>query len=359
MKKIIALILAMVMALSLVACGQTAQDDKSKDDANSTSAKTFIMGIDAEYPPFSYLDADGNYTGFDVEVCKAACDLLGWELQIFPVNWDQKLVQLDAKECDCVWSGMTILDSMKEAGYVLSTPYYDNTQVIMVKEGSDIKSSADLAGKVVAVQLGTSGEALLSEGGDLADLAATFGDLMTCDSFLKCFTELGGAAVDAVIVDKPVAVSYAAENAGFTVLDEGLGAEQYGIAFRADDAELCKTIEGAVAQLVENGTYAEIAAKYPDIQNNLTLLGACVRELRIRYDLTDNDREDGRGTFQNLRHFLSDAAVFSPPGHDRCPAAYEQEQDHLRHYPLFYLHSPRNPADAAAAGGDLRTVLPL
>ena len=109
--------------------------------------------------------------------------------------------------------------------------------------------------------------------GDLADLAATFGDLMTCDSFLKCFTELGGAAVDAVIVDKPVAVSYAAENAGFTVLDEGLGAEQYGIAFRADDAELCKTIEGAVAQLVENGTYAEIAAKYPDIQNNLTLLG--------------------------------------------------------------------------------------
>lgn len=273
MKKIIALILAMVMALSLVACGQTAQDDKSKDDANSTSAKTFIMGIDAEYPPFSYLDADGNYTGFDVEVCKAACDLLGWELQIFPVNWDQKLVQLDAKECDCVWSGMTILDSMKEAGYVLSTPYYDNTQVIMVKEGSDIKSSADLAGKVVAVQLGTSGEALLSEGGDLADLAETFGDLMTCDSFLKCFTELGGAAVDAVIVDKPVAVSYAAENAGFTVLDEGLGAEQYGIAFRADDAELCKTIEGAVAQLVENGTYAEIAAKYPDIQNNLTLLG--------------------------------------------------------------------------------------
>ena len=382
MKKIIALILAMVMALSLVACGQTAQDDKSKDDANSTSAKTFIMGIDAEYPPFSYLDADGNYTGFDVEVCKAACDLLGWELQIFPVNWDQKLVQLDAKECDCVWSGMTILDSMKEAGYVLSTPYYDNTQVIMVKEGSDIKSSADLAGKVVAVQLGTSGEALLSEGGDLADLAATFGNLMTCDSFLKCFTELGGAAVDAVIVDKPVAVSYAAENAGFTVLDEGLGAEQYGIAFRADDAELCKTIEGAVAQLVENGTYAEIAAKYPDIQNNLTLLGrshtqripnekhsgsrrqklpsgAYACELRIRYDITDNDREDGRGTFQNLRHFLSDAAVFSPPGHDRCPAAHEQEQDHLRHYPLFYLHSPRNPADAAAAGGDLRTVLPL
>ena len=271
MKKILAMILAMVMALSLAACGKTEQKDEKKDD--TAAAKTFIMGIDAEYPPFSYIDENGEYTGFDVEVCKAACDLLGWDMQVFPVNWDQKLVQLDAKECDCIWSGMTVLDSMKEAGYVLSAPYYDNTQVIMVKEGSDIKSSADLAGKVVAVQLGTSGEALLADGGDLADLAATFDSLTTCDSFLKCFTELGGGAVDAVIVDKPVAVSYAEKNQGFTVLDEGLGAEQYGIAFRGSDAELCEQIEGAVAQLVANGTYAEIAAKYPDIVNNLTLLG--------------------------------------------------------------------------------------
>lgn len=279
MKKLIALMLAMVMALSLVACGKPAENDNSANDNNTntdgdaTATRTFVMGVDAEYPPFSYLGEDGQYTGFDVEVCKAACDLLGWDMQVFPVNWDQKLVQLDANECDCVWSGMTILDSMKEAGYVISTPYYDNTQVIMVKEGSDIKSSADLAGKVVAVQLGTSGEALLADGGDLADLAATFADLTTCDSFLKCFTELGGGAVDAVIVDKPVAVSYAESNKGFTVLDEGLGAEQYGIAFRAGDEELCATVEDAVAQLVANGTYAEIAAKYPDIANNLTLLG--------------------------------------------------------------------------------------
>ena len=279
MKKLIALMLAMVMALSLVACGKPAENDNSANDNNTntdgdaTATRTFVMGVDAEYPPFSYLGEDGQYTGFDVEVCKAVCDLLGWDLQVFGVNWDQKLVQLDAKECDCVWSGMTILDSMKEAGYVISAPYYDNTQVIMVKEGSDIKSSADLAGKVVAVQLGTSGEALLADGGDLADPAATFADLTTCDSFLKCFTELGGGAVDAVIVDKPVAVSYAESNKGFTVLDEGLGAEQYGIAFRAGDEELCATVEDAVAQLVANGTYAEIAAKYPDIANNLTLLG--------------------------------------------------------------------------------------
>lgn len=265
MKKVLALVLALVMALSLVACG--GNNNNEGDDGK----KTFVMGIDPEYPPFSYLDENGEYAGFDVEICKAACDLLGWDFKVFGVNWEQKLVQLDAKECDCVWSGMTILDSMKDAGYVISAPYYDNTQVIMVKEGSDIKSSADLAGKVVAVQLGTSGESLLK--GDLADMAATFDELTTCDSFLKCFTELDSNGVDAVFVDKPVAESYAAKNEGFTIIDENLGAEQYGIAFRADDAELCASIEDAVAKLVENGTYAEIAEKYPDIVNNLIFLG--------------------------------------------------------------------------------------
>ena len=265
MKKVLALVLALVMALSLVACG--GNNNNEGDDGK----KTFVMGIDPEYPPFSYLDENGEYAGFDVEICKAACDLLGWDFEVFSVNWDQKLVQLNGKECDCIWSGMTILDSMKDAGYVISAPYYDNTQVIMVKEGSDIKSSADLAGKVVAVQLGTSGESLLK--GDLADMAATFDELTTCDSFLKCFTELDSNGVDAVFVDKPVAESYAAKNEGFTIIDENLGAEQYGIAFRADDAELCASIEDAVAKLVENGTYAEIAAKYPDIVNNLIFLG--------------------------------------------------------------------------------------
>ena len=268
-KKALCLVLALAMTVAmLAACG-------SKDDANTdgdSAKKTFIMGVDPEYPPFSYLGDDGKFTGFDVEVAQAVCDELGWDLKVFGVNWDQKLVQLDSNECDCIWSGMTILDSMKEAGYTLSAPYYDNTQVIMVKEGSDIKSSADLAGKVVAVQLGTSGDSLLSEGGDLESLTATFKSLVRSDSFLKCFTELSGGAVDAVIVDKPVATAYADKNAGFTILSEELGAEQYGIAFRADDKELCASIEGAVKTLVDNGTYAKIAEKYPDIVNNLLFL---------------------------------------------------------------------------------------
>ena len=282
MKKIIALILAAMMIFALAACGQSAAPaptpapaEDAEAEAPAEEARTaFIMGIDPEYPPFSYLGDDGEYTGFDVEVCKAVCDLLGWKMEIFGVNWDEKLVQLDSMECDCVWSGMTILDSMKEAGYVISAPYYDNTQVLVVKADSGFASSADLADKVVAVQLGTSGEALLGEEGDLADLAATFSNIITCDSFLKCFTELEGGAVDAVFVDAPVAASYVAKHDGLAVIDENLGAEQYGIAFRSGDAELCAQVDAAVQELVANGTYAEIAAKpeYAEIVNNLLFL---------------------------------------------------------------------------------------
>ena len=266
MKKLFALLLVLVLAVCMVGCG--AKDDSEKDNGK----KTFVMGIDPEYPPFSYMDDDGNYTGFDVEVCKAACEKLDWNFKVFGVNWEQKLIQLDANECDCVWSGMTILDSMIESGYVISNPYYDNEQVLVVKEGSGIVSTTDLAGKVVGVQLGTSGESLLQDEEGLKPLADTFENLVTCESFLKCFSELAGNAVDAVLVDKPVAASYVAENAGFTIIDENLGAEQYGIAFRSGDKELCRQIEDAVQELVEDGTYAKIAEDYPDIQKNLLFL---------------------------------------------------------------------------------------
>ena len=89
MTKVISLALALVMCLALCACGQ-----KDNGDTAADGKKTFVMGVDPEYPPFSYLGDDGKYTGFDVEIAQAACDLLGWDLQVFGVNWDQKLVQL-------------------------------------------------------------------------------------------------------------------------------------------------------------------------------------------------------------------------------------------------------------------------
>ena len=263
MKKIMMMALCLALALMM-----------SVGIAAAEQAKVFKMGIDAEYPPFSYLDDDGNYAGFDVEMCKAVCDLNGWKLEIVPVNWDTKLISLDNMEHDCVWSGMTILDSMKEAGYVLSFAYYDNTQVVLTKEGNGVASLADLAGKRVAVQLGTSGEALLADEEGQKELAKTFANEgpITMENFNICGTELDAGGVDAVVIDLPVAENLASRFNGFVILEETLGSEQYGICFRKGEEELCKQVEDGIMKLVEDGTYLALAEKYGLDANVLCLL---------------------------------------------------------------------------------------
>ena len=230
----------------------------------SLAETVFRHGIDPDYPPFSSRDDNGDFAGFDVDLCKAVCDLLGWTQEIVPVNWDTKEISLDNKEIDCVWSGMTIKQSMIDAGYVVSFPYYDNEQVILTKKDSGIAKAEDLAGKRVAVQLGTSGQDLLeSEDGQLA-LSQTFegGAALTMESFLVCATELDANGVDAVIVDLPVAVNLCEKYADFVILDGSLGSEQYGILFRAGEEETCKQVEDALMKLVEDGTYLSLGEKY-------------------------------------------------------------------------------------------------
>lgn len=126
------------------------------------------MGFDAEYPPYTYMGDDGEYTGFDIEMCKKVCEKLGWELELVPINWDTKLMTLDMGEIDCIWSGLTI-DVIDPEAYCLSTPYSDNSQMILTRADAGITTLSDLAGKKVAVQLGTSADLLLQ--GDQKALA--------------------------------------------------------------------------------------------------------------------------------------------------------------------------------------------
>ena len=223
---------------------------------------TFKMGFDAEYPPYSYMDDDGNYTGYDIEMCQAACDILGWDVELVPINWDTKLITLDAGEIDCIWSGLTI-DVLDPEAYTLSMAYSDNSQVILTTASSGIATLADLAGKVVGVQLGTSADLLLQN--EQAELAATFagGEPTRFENYNVCFTELMAGSIDAIAIDYPVAMNKIAEyGEEYVILDESIASEQYGICFRKADTEMCEAIEGAFMQLVENGTYVSLAEKY-------------------------------------------------------------------------------------------------
>lgn len=245
MKKIFAMVLVLMMVLTAAAC-----------------AETFKMGFDAEYPPYSYMDDNGNYTGYDVEMCQKVCEILGWDIDLVPINWDTKLITLDAGEIDCIWSGMTI-DVIDPEEYTLSMAYSNSSQMILTKKSNGIATLADLAGKIVGVQLGTSADLLLSEGGDCAELTATFGELMRFENYNVCFTELMAGSIDAIAIDIGVAADKIAEYGDeYIMLDEAIAAESYGICFRKADTELCEKVEGAFMQLVEDGTYISLAEKY-------------------------------------------------------------------------------------------------
>ena len=245
MKKLTAILIVMMLICSAAVCAQ---------------AETFKMGFDAEYPPYTYMGDDGEYTGFDIEMCKGVCGILGWDIELIPINWDTKLISLDAGEIDCVWSGLTI-DVISPEEYTLSFAYSDNSQMILTKEGTGIQSLADLAGKIVGVQLGTSADILLQN--DQAELAATFGDLQRFSDYNVCFTELMAGSIDAIAIDIGVAAGKIAEyGEEYYMLDESIASEEYGICFRKDNAEMCEAVEGAFMQLVEDGTYLSLAEKY-------------------------------------------------------------------------------------------------
>lgn len=242
--------MAMVLMMMVLLLGCTA----------SAEGTVFKMGFDAEYPPYTYMNDDGEYTGYDIEMCQKVCDILGWKLELVPINWDTKLMTLDAGEIDCIWSGLTI-DNIDPEAYTISMAYSDNSQMILTKKSTGIATLDDLAGKIVGVQLGTSADILLQE--DQKALADTFGELRRFENYNVCFTELMAGSIDAIAIDIGVASGKIAEYGDeYVMLDESIAAEEYGICFRKDDAEMCKQVEDAFMQLVDDGTYKSLAEKY-------------------------------------------------------------------------------------------------
>ena len=130
MKKLV-LLLAVISMLAglLIGCG---------NDSESTSdKKTFIVGFDAEFPPYGYKDDDGEYVGFDLDLAAEVCKRNGWTLKKQPIDWDSKDMELKTGAIDCIWNGFTI--NGRESGYTWSKAYIDNSQVVIVKSDSDIK----------------------------------------------------------------------------------------------------------------------------------------------------------------------------------------------------------------------------
>nr|MBQ8252205.1 amino acid ABC transporter substrate-binding protein [Lachnospiraceae bacterium] len=265
MKKLLALLLCTAMtAFMLTGCGDGAQDAKSPAEAVSREdgdRTTFTVGFDAEFPPYGYMDDNGEYVGFDLSLAQEVCDRNGWELVKQPINWDTKDMELSSGAIDCIWNGFTI--NGREDSYTWSVPYVDNSQVFVVAADAGIASQADLAGKVVAVQADSSALAALNNEENTA-LTESFASLNQFADYNTAFMDLEAGAVDAVAMDIGVA-NYQMESreAGkFVILDEYLSTEQYGVGFLLGNESLRDQVQNTLFEMVEDGTFAKIAEEW-------------------------------------------------------------------------------------------------
>ncbi len=251
MKKTAAVILSLVVATGALAVPAMA----------GVEDKTLVVGFDAEYPPFGYMDDQGEYVGFDLDVAALVCENLGWELIKTPINWDSKDMELNSGNIDCIWNGFTI--NGREDDYTWSDAYLNNEQVMVVAADSGIETLADLAGKNVVVQAASAALAAL-KGEDLADLTASFGSLTENPDYNTAFMNIDSGAADAVAVDIGVAKYQLAqrEEGKYTILEEPIQSEQYGIGFKLGNEELRDLVWEQVLALYEDGKVTELAEKY-------------------------------------------------------------------------------------------------
>ena len=234
----------------------------------------FKHGFDKDFPPYSYIDDNGDTTGFDVELAQAVCEYKGWTYVPVPVNWDAKDAELNSGSCDCIWSGFT-KSPAREDSYCWSEPYSINTQMIMVKEGSDIKTLADLEGKKVGVQTGTSAYDMLETAeadGGVKELADTLASVEVFDTYTIAVNDLLAGAIDAVAIDVTTGNFQMSNQAGLKYLDEELGDEVYAIGFRTNESDLRDQVNEALAALAADGTMDAIGKKYEDIYENLSMI---------------------------------------------------------------------------------------
>lgn len=274
-KRLLSAVMASAMVLSLAACGgaktettaaeTTAEKKEETTTADTTAAETaeaaggtLIVGFDQDFPPMGFVGDNGEYTGFDLDLAKEVASRLGLEYKAQPIAWDSKDMELESGNIDCIWNGFTITG--REDDYTWTTPYMANKQVFVVANDSDIKSQADLVGKVVEVQADSSAEAALKENQDLAN---TFGQLLTTPDYNTAFMDLEQGAVDAVAMDVIVAgYQIKQRNADFKILDDSLSEEEYGVGFKKGNTELRDKVQGALEEMAADGTLAKISDEW-------------------------------------------------------------------------------------------------
>ena len=261
MKKIIALVLAVLMLCScLAACGgkQNEETTKAATLDSVKAAGKLTIATSPDFPPFEELNADGSVTGIEIDILELICQKLGVQLEIKQMDFDSVLPGVQAAKYDVGVSGISVTP-MREKNVKFTTPYCLAAQAIVVVEGSEIQSKADLAGKKVSVQSGTTAESFCLENNYEVSAFKANADAQTA--------MIGGKVAAWVIDDLTAAEMVAAYNAGnpekkLVILDEAMTTEPYAFAFNLESGDLVEEINKILTELVSDGTVAGIFDKY-------------------------------------------------------------------------------------------------
>ncbi len=251
--KILALTLALLAVFAVVLTGCANDTDANADNKDGDEKKAVLtMATNAEFPPFEYLDGT-TIVGADVDIAKAICEKLDMELEIVNIDFDAALTGVATGKYDVAIAGITANDDRRK-NMNFSDDYYKASQSIIVTADSEIKAAADLEGKTVSCQEGTTGEEYLLDGGYAIQSYKTGAEAISALTSGKC---------DAVVIDNAVAKALSEKQNGKTVvLDEALTQENYAIALEKGDDELTEKINTALGQLKAEGKLAEIFASY-------------------------------------------------------------------------------------------------
>ena len=285
MKKILSMLLALTLAaVSFVGCSQNQETQQSGSEASDAAANLsegdsqaentgddslqkikdkgqLVLGLDDSFPPMGFRDTDNNIVGYDIDLAKEVAERMGVELVITPVDWDYKETELNDGNVDCLWNGMSVDDERKEK-MNLSEPYMENRQVVVVLADSGINTLADLAGKSVILQAGSTAVGALDS---KEDVKSTLREVTEVPDNVQAMMELGQGTGDAVVMDEVVARYYISKSDNpdqFKVLDEALSDEVYAVGFRKADQSLRDEVQKILGEMKADGTLKTITEKW-------------------------------------------------------------------------------------------------
>jgi len=254
MKKFLTLCLTLVMAMSVLFCMPACSNAKVVEDGGK-----IIVGV-TDYPPMDYLDDNGKWIGFDAELATTVFTNLGYTVEFKEIDWDTKIVTLNAGTIDCIWNGMTVTDELLD-NLVLSNVYLKNQQVLVAKTEnlSSYTTTADLAGKKVAVESGSAAQKLV-------DALATAGEVQKLSNQNAAVLGVFAGTADVAVVDVALATTLCALGSDYfgklAFKDVGFAPEEFAIAFRKSDSSLCWNVNKELRSLEEDGTILALAVKY-------------------------------------------------------------------------------------------------